>query len=241
MGRITCGSRTICAFMTAGSESNVVESWNGTRWHVWSQATDVCAGHPPGPCGLFQVSCGSGSNCVAVGTQTLDQQPTIVSASAVWNGKFWDLGPEPPSDGNPAEMNAVGCVASFCLAAGGAFSEIAGGGIAMAATYDASTQKWTDVSPDLGVICSGFQDCPWTSLMTCGNPTNCLSFYKTFLAWNGSTWSKAPPAKAGTGMVLSNVSCGGASCMAVGHLPVTGGRRALAELWNGKTWKVLNP
>jgi hypothetical protein len=225
---------------SAKDGTRVVESWNGRRWHLWDQATNLCAGHPPGACGLSQVSCGNGKNCIAVGTATLDQEPLVVSSALFWNGTTWG-GPPPPRNGNPAQMNAVGCAASFCLAAGGAFSELANGSLALAATWNASTMTWTDISPDLGTLCAGFNDCAWTSLMTCGSATNCLAFYKTFLAWNGSTWTSAPPVKAGSGMALSQVSCGGASCMAVGHVVVSGGRRSIAELWNGTTWRVLSP
>ncbi len=241
MRGLSCGSSTTCMFIASAKDgTRVVESWNGRRWHLWDQATNLCAGHPPGACGLSQVSCGNGKNCIAVGTATLDQEPLVVSSALFWNGTTWG-GPPPPRNGNPAQMNAVGCAASFCLAAGGAFSELANGSLALAATWNASTMTWTDISPDLGTLCAGFNDCAWTSLMTCGSATNCLAFYKTFLAWNGSTWTSAPPVKAGSGMALSQVSCGGASCMAVGHVVVSGGRRSIAELWNGTTWRVLSP
>jgi hypothetical protein len=39
--------------------------------------------------------------------------------------------------------------------------------------------------------------------MTCGSPANRMSFCDSFLARNGSTWTSAPPAKAGGGMLLS--------------------------------------
>lgn len=242
MRSLSCGSSTTCMFIASARDGTpVVESWNGTRWHLWDQATNLCAGFPPGDCGLSQVSCGSATNCVAVGTETLDQEPLVVSASKFWNGKAWSS-PSPPSKGNPAQANAVGCEAGFCMAAGGAYSEIANGSVAMAATWDATTTTWKDVSPDLGTVCAQtLSDCSWTSLMTCGSPANCLAFYKSYLAWNGSTWKPTTPASAGTGTVLSNVSCGGISCMAVGKVAVSGGQRAIAEIWNGTSWRVLNP
>jgi hypothetical protein len=35
------------------------------------------------------------------------------------------------------------------------------------------------------------------SLMPCSSPANCMSFFKTFFAWNGITWAPAPPVRPG--------------------------------------------
>lgn len=49
----------------------------------------------------------------------------------------------------------------------------------------------------------------------------------------------APFAPAGTGAALVGLSCRQAFCLAVGHRVVSGRNSALAEYWNGTTWKIL--
>lgn len=216
----------------------IAGSWNGRTWRTWPHDTSECGG-APGPCGLAAVSCGSASDCVAVGTQTISQEPVQQTVAVAWNGTAWSR-PSPPGDGNPAALNAVSCAGSFCMAVGGAFSEDAGGSVAVAGAWNAATQSWTDVSPSLGVICRGGDgECSWTSAISCGSATNCLAFFDRDLAWNGVTWGPAPTRSAGRGSDLLAASCGAQICLAVGYRTIAGVRRTLAELWNGTAWKIL--
>jgi hypothetical protein len=60
--------------------------------------------------------------------------------------------------------------------------------------------------------------------------------------WNGTAWSvQSTPATKGDDTNLVSVSCASASeCVASGFsLPSSGIKAALAELWNGKEWKIL--
>jgi hypothetical protein len=237
----SCGSRTLCMVINGANQNDIggiAESWNGTKWRSWPQDTNACGGPPGLPCGLADVACGSATNCVAVGTITVSQEPVQDTAGAFWNGKKW-IRTSPPGDGNPAAANAVSCAGSFCMAVGGAYSEVAGGSVAVAGTFDAATNSWQDVSPNLGVICSGFGVCAWTGAISCGSATNCLAWRINNLAWNGTTWKAAPTRSAGPGSTLHAAACGGQICMAVGYRTIAGVRRTLAELWNGSTWKIL--
>jgi hypothetical protein len=236
VGGVSCGSRTLCMVIFGAK----VRSWNGTTWRLWRHATDFCSGGPPGPCGLSSVSCGSRTNCVAVGTETISQEPVQVPVAATWNGRHWTR-TEPGGNGNPAALDAVGCGGQFCMAAGGAFQEVHNGDIAQAEAWNAKTKSWTDVSPSLGVICTGFTTCGWTSALSCAGQANCMAFGPFGnQAWNGSTWTAAPSISAGKGSNLGAVSCGGTTCLAVGFRTVAGVRRTLAEIWNGATWRILS-
>ena len=50
-------------------------------------------------------------------------------------------------------MNAVSCAGQFCMAVGSGYADFLQGTIAIAATWNAATSSWTDVSPKLGQIC----------------------------------------------------------------------------------------
>jgi hypothetical protein len=240
----SCGSRTLCMVINGADQDDVgaiAESWNGTRWRSWPQDTGACEGPPHLPCGLADVACGSAANCVAVGTTTVSQEPVQDTIGDFWNGKEW-LGTATPGDaeGNPAALTAVSCAGSFCMAVGGAFAEDMDGSVAVAGTFDAATNSWTDVSPDLGVICGGlFEACSWAGAISCGSAANCLAFGGNNLAWNGTTWKASSTRSAGPGSTLDAAGCGGQICMAVGYRTIAGVRRTLAELWNGTSWKVL--
>jgi hypothetical protein len=233
---VSCGSRSLCMMV----HDQVVRAWNGTSWRV-QRPTDFCGGGPPGPCGLADVSCGSASECMAVGTVTISQEPVQESVALLWNGKSW-VGAYPPQDGNPSAGNAVSCVRGFCMEAGGAFSEIANGGVAVAGAWSASSASWTDVSPKLGTLCTGpLALCFWTVTVNCASKTDCMAFGGPdgLQYWNGSAWGSAKPTSAGPGSGLRDVSCGGSDCIAVGFRIVTGMHRTLAERWNGSAWTIL--
>ncbi len=239
---ITCGSPKSCMLIFPRLDGPEVQSWSGgTKWHVWAKATNVCFGPPGAPCGLAEVSCGSATNCVAVGTTqykfSSDQKPS----SVIWNGKSWSFS-QPPGVGDPAAMNAVSCTGQFCLAVGGGWADFLQGTIAIAATWNAATKTWTDVSPDLGRICHERAACTWASVVSCGSPTNCMALGpKGGQAWNGQDWEGAPTVPAGHGSGLPAVSCGLTFCMAVGHRSISHVQHSLTEIWNGIGWTVQAP
>jgi hypothetical protein len=170
------------------------------------------------------------------------QEPDQETLGFFWNGKKWSLD-QPPGDGNPAVSNTVSCAGSFCLAAGSGYSEVADGGIATAATWSAATATWTDISPDLGVLCTGaLVTCPWADLVACAGPSNCMTLGGVVSSqwWNGSEWKAEKSASAGPGSGLTSLSCAGSDCLAVGRRTSSGRQRTLAELWNGSSWSIVN-
>ena len=241
----SCGSRSLCMLINGrgvAHSGSVVESWNGSRWRTWWQKTSLCPSSQ-GPCFMSDVSCGSATTCVAVGALTMTGGSEQVVIGLRWHRTKWGRFEFPlPFAGNPAAAYQVSCT-TLCMAVGGAYSDAQTGDIAAAATWDGKSTSWTDASPNLGVITCGnhgYQPCGWTKSISCGSPTNCmaLTFMHGNMVWNGTTWSAAPFAPAGTGAALGAVSCHRALCMAVGHTMAGGVRSTLAEIWNGAAWKV---
>jgi hypothetical protein len=236
VGGVSCGTRKLC--MVAHHEG-VVRVWNGTAWHAPKAPAAFCTGNAPGPCGFNDVSCSGGATCLAVGTWQVSntEQDTL---GFFFNGKGWHA-TFPPNKGNPSEMFNVSCAGSLCMAAGGGFSEVNGGDLALAGARNAKTGAWTDVSPSLGTICTGFGTCAWTTSLSCGTARNCMAFGPQGNQWwNGSSWQPKPSISAGRGSSLRAVSCGGGSCLAVGYRTIRGARHTLAERWNGTTWRILH-
>jgi hypothetical protein len=234
---LTCASRTFCVRL----HGNVPSMWNGTSWHDGNLG-DFCQGSAPGPCGLAGLSCGSTTNCVAVGTWTVSQEPIQNAVADTWNGKRWTWDSDVAADGNPAQLNAVGCAATFCMAAGVASNDQAGASIATADGWDATSNSWASVSqPSLGGICAEFQSCAWAGVVACASSSSCITLpgMRTSQFWNGTTWQEAKSISAGKGSGLEDVACGRADCLAVGFQTAHGLRRTLAELWNGSAWTIV--
>ena len=233
---LTCESRTFCVRL----HGNVPSQWNGTSWHD-AKLSDFCVGGPPGPCGLASVSCGSTTNCVAVGTQTVSQEPVQNAVADIWNGTKWSFDSELPANGNPAQLNTVSCAGTFCMSAGVASNDTARASIAVGDKFDATSQTWTDVSPSLGGICGEFQSCAWAGVLACGSSASCITLggMRAGQFWNGTDWKAAKPVSAGKGSGLQDASCGGSNCLAVGFQKSHGLTRTLAELWNGSAWTIV--
>jgi hypothetical protein len=239
----SCASRSLCLVINGSATSQSVdfpESWNGRAWHARTNA-GVCFG-PPGLCALNDVSCGSPSNCVAVGfTQFGASNSTTKTDSVVWDGSHWTV-EQPPSPGDPAWLDQVSCAASACLATGVGYSAAEGGYLPVALAWDKAAGTWRDVSPDSGVVCSGFSGpCgSWTTAVSCGSPTNCMTMGAGGdQQWNGSDWSPAPTVGSGPGSSLDAISCHGSMCLSVGYRRINNTRHTLAELWNGSAWQII--
>lgn len=86
---LDCGSPLSCvAIPTAGAATTV--TWNGTSW----KATPIARlhGHLPK---LTLLSCGTTSNCVAIGTIRLTPRSTPQPIAEHWNGTAWHITPMP--------------------------------------------------------------------------------------------------------------------------------------------------
>ncbi len=256
--QISCPSATFClAMMDTFPGPQKVQSWNGSKWSAL-----------PSPSNLSDVqalSCSSPSNCVVVGSDTASiwngtswQTTSIapkgkrvfmdaVSCASVtmcmaigvdsstdgllaetWNGSSWSVSFDTPNHQAGQDGDEVSCPsATFCM-------ENTGTGTM---SWDGS--NWHQQNVDV-------PDFSATSL-SCGSTSSCVltedvedlqSGAVSFGAqvWNGVSWQASD--LAGHISRLSGVSCASAtSCLAVGD----SGDLAMAQLWNGSTWKLLAP
>jgi hypothetical protein len=231
----SCGSRTLCMLINAtsnGKTHNVAESWNGHGWHTWWQQTNTCP-EPLEPCGLVGVSCGSASDCVAVG------QSNGSPAAFEWDGTRW-------AANSPTALNqltGVSCTSTphgFCLAMGHPCCGIPPSDWIIGAAWHPATQSWTSIY-QANASCPDGNNCSSVYAMSCASATSCMVFASDSgdLYWNGTTWANEPSIGEGVGSLLGAVSCHGRDCLAVGYQSPDHVQRTLAELWNGTNWQVI--
>jgi hypothetical protein len=237
---VTCGGPASCMLIFPRLDGPEVQSWRGgTRWHVWAKATNVCFGPAGAPCGLAAVSCGSVTNCVAVGTTQYQFSSDQKTSSVVWNGKSWAFS-QPPGVGDPAALNAVSCAGRFCMAVGAGKADVLQGTIAIAATWNAASRSWTDVSPKISQCTQA--NCAWASVISCSSQKLCMTFgHAGGQVWDGQRWEAAPTIAVGHASGLPAVSCGLTFCMAVGHQSINHIQHSLTEFWNGNGWILQQP
>ena len=209
----------------------VVESPEGTmEGEDRTFATTPWSAHAP-PIGwrdsLKQISCASGSECIAVGTEAVPYELEKeeygvkfeyydVPLAYRWSGGKWErLAAQNPGEKGHV-FNDVSCASTiFCMAVGEGwgFNPVGEG------------EAWSHI--------------PWTQ------------------RWDGSKWSVAPieipadaePTQQGSlSLSLNGISCASAtSCVAVGKYPIDYGEfniaitKALIEVWNGEEWQAISP
>jgi hypothetical protein len=123
---VSCVSATACT--AVGSYDNaqdigrtLVESWNGTAWSV-APSPNKGSGENY----LTGVSCVSGTDCTAVGTNSKDKDRTLAES---WDGTAWSVVPS-PNKGSGDFLTGVSCVsATACTAVGRYFPTSHGDGL----------------------------------------------------------------------------------------------------------------
>lgn len=230
-------------------EAPLAETWNGKSW---SAAT------PPVPAGstesvLNGVSCTSAARCMAVGQAT--NSPVGDSASALtdyWNGKSWTR-VAAPAPGRAPTLVSVACTsAARCVAIGNSPpAEEAGVTLdTFADTWNGA--KWTDAlipKPAMSATLAGVACASAAKCLAVGNGFRNTPFGndKAYAAeLNGTHWSltKTPPTPAADDSMLRAAACSSpTACIAVGleSLDTFEAPYSTAALWNGSTWKAVNP
>lgn len=223
---LSCASRKLC-MTTQGSE---VWTWSGRSWRA-QPSSNICDEGPPGGCGLNDVSCGSITDCVAVGYFSESQEEDITASGAFfWNGRTWSFS-LPPSLSDNSNMNSVSCRFSVCMSVGTAYGNTS---VTMAAIWNARKPNWRDVSPKPG-------DEFFLDQVSCGTTTRCMAIDDSGNSlWNGHKWLTRNSLSAGRGSLMAEVSCGGPVCMGVGYRTIKHVMQPLAELWNGSRWRILS-
>jgi hypothetical protein len=172
-----------------------------------------------------------------------------------WNGSTWTVvpSPSPRLPGGGAVLTSVSCTSSTnCMAVGQTqvFTEPGGFTVLHPFAESWNGTSWSVVpTPKLahsGASLNGVSCTSSTSCMAVGNegtPKN-VTLFTLAESWNGTAWKfvSTPPPLTPGGTALNTVSCTSTSaCMAVGYYGFndgTGTQVALAEQWNGTTWKI---
>jgi hypothetical protein len=231
---VACASSTACT--AVGTFTNaarvriaLIERLNGARWQIQPGPRPLGAGGSA----LSAVSCGSRSDCTAVGSRF--GKPLILH----WDGDEWSVGAAPARVG-PVRvgLSAVSCPSpSFCTAVGGA-AALRWNGIIW------SVER--TVAPPRGRSFDG---------VSCRSKAFCVAVAGSAAeVWNGSRWSIERVAIPGPRELQSSsmdaVSClSSRSCFAVGtltrYVPCTDScepyytvTTLLAEYWNGARWST---
>ena len=241
-----------------GTNTPLVEIWNGSRWTLGAQ--------PPLPSaaggGLFDVNCVSGSDCWAVGAVVGVGGDGDPSAALIenWNGVSWSMVPSPAPAGPGVVggvLQGVSCVsASTCVAVGYTTDDTG-------ANLHTVIEQWNGSAWSLvpaadtgqafdqlnGVQCLAADDC-W-AVGNAGPTQQNPNFLPIFPAaagdqgliehWDGSSWSLIPSATepSPNGGYLNGVTCvSSTDCWASGATTDTSGNASglLLQHWNGATW-----
>jgi hypothetical protein len=243
---VSCTSRRACTaagyYDTSEQTGTIplVDRWNGRTWV--RQPTPALVGFGGFSTGrLHGVSCGSRTNCVAVGDYQKAPGTTLVPLVEAWNGTRWTVQAAPSPSPAGGELDGVWCGSADACVAVGWSGDYRTSLQALAVGWNGST--WavqpapsepfflSQVSCSSASACTaiGYRDVP---------PLGTGGFQALTERWDGSTWAIQQNLPASGNVFLAGVSCSTASsCTAVGFRIRTGGRETLlAEHWNGTSW-----
>jgi hypothetical protein len=247
---VSCTSPDACTAVgfspNTGSESGTLaEGWNGRTWTIQpAPSTNEAA--------LEGVSCTSPDVCAAVGQYFSPSANIAVPLAEAWNGSSWVLqnAPAPPQAPVISNLAAVSCASPDACTAVGEYQN--SGEIYEAFAEDWAPSGWVlRATPNpAGATWGFFNDSSCTSARACTavgyyqNTYTCAVCGGTLAErWNGTSWAVQQAANQPGAMFsdLYGVSCTSpAACMAVGYYELPDyALGALAEVWNGATWKLV--
>jgi hypothetical protein len=159
------------------------------------------------------------------------------AGTALATTDVWTVQSTPDRNG-AAQLDAVSCQSSTaCVAVGGSQSGF-GPKVGKTLTEAWNGQSWIQSNSSLGSLAG----------VSCWASNGCVAAGSTdhneplAQIWNGNTWTTLRPAKTHTGGgYFEAVSCWSKTgCIAVGYdWNHTRASKALAEVWNGREWKLL--
>jgi hypothetical protein len=240
LASVDCTSATACVavgtYQGGSAVQTLTESFSDGRWNTTPSA-DIGTNVDNS---LLDVTCLSGSDCVAVGDTEQSTDRTLIEA---FNGVDWSTVPSPNTeDGQSNDLDGVSCQsATSCVAVGYFFD---GSNFqTLIETYDGINWSITP-SPDVagtndflaGVSCSSTSCTAVGTSSGNGQPTQTLIETLT-----GSVWSVVPSPDSDPTQTdsLASVSCTSASsCVAVGYHEVAIQNQTLVETFNGSSWSI---
>jgi hypothetical protein len=198
----------------------------------------------PAQLSLNGVSCVSASDCVAVGQRVTTANRDLTFAEG-WNGRRWQVLPQPPSPGSMDSLAAVSCASrSACMAVG---------------SYETITPTKPKPHVQFLNLAELWNGRAWKLLATpehgtgnqltgvsCTAPGRCVAVGWSLAgtiaeSWNGSLWRLMPTPNPAPEIVLNSVSCATRTdCVTVGGEGFGDGP-LVAEVWNGRSWQVRDP
>jgi hypothetical protein len=245
----TCVSDTSCFAVGNAVNFNAspfverpfVMAWDGSAW------TTVPSAALPGTSSssLASVACTSATNCVAVGSLSLNGVgKTLVER---WNGTTWAHVASPnPAGASGTAFHGVACPsANRCFGVGSTYN---GTSRALIETFDGT--KWTITATPA----AGPNEEVSFAAVTCTNTTHCYAVghreyanEQTFV-WRlvGLKWvALATPRTTGdNGRVFNDMTCADLThCYAVGFSDefISTTSHTLIEHWNGQQWTIRHP
>jgi hypothetical protein len=240
--QVSCGATGTCMlvgdhFNNSAKPSMLAEISSGSTWSIlrWNDPRGVRWGV------LDAVSCVGSSYCMAVGTadKALEQ-----NYSAEWNGSgtLKQISTPDPARARWADIAGVSCrSATDCMAVGD-YENSAKRVLTFAEAWNGTKWRLVPGTPNVkGQKESLFND------ISCATPARCVAIGFTLSSgsrsvehafaatWTSGKWRQSAPVNA-AGAALFGVSCPAARyCIAVG----ADGESALAERWNGSSWRVF--
>ncbi len=230
------GSRPLTLFTLA-------EHWNGSVWKLVTTPNAKRATMS----GLDGVECLGASDCTAVGTAHFNAD-TAFTLAEHWNGSVWKLvTTRNPTGSTESFFDGITCSGVVSCQALGTYEKGSATSLTLGEHWDGAAWKVVPTSNPAtakrsylaGVACVSTSDC-----MAVGAYLNSTLLLHTLAErWDGASWKiVTTPNPAGLpSRQFNGVACNApSSCMAVGtSLTGSGTFRALAEHWNGASWKIV--
>jgi len=248
---LTCTATTDCVAVGDSyngiSHGASIERWDGTSW------TSAIAPNVGVDNYLSQVSCGSGSDCWAVGhfsDAAADPSQFDQGLMLHWNGSVWapNAAALNPTATYATDLSGVACVSGIeCWAVG----SIQPGGSNRSLTKQWDGTSWNSVTaPDVptasanyldGVTCVSDSDCWAVGFFFYGNVARSMIQH-----WDGTSWTvtDSPNSAIDRNNYLGDIACVSTSdCWAVGQTGDTLdlARQALTMHWDGTAWSIVAP
>jgi hypothetical protein len=223
-------------FDSFGTLVSLAEHWNGGSF------TREAAPSPTGAAGssLMAVSCFSTTACTAVGAS--DGAPLAER----FDGTEWHLDSvRNPTGGTFAVLDAVSCRGVEACSTVGSYTNDALFSVTFGEAWNGTAWTMQATTSPTGSANSALQ------AESCPDATHCEAVGVYVTAMNrggglaesrtGTSWAvqRTPNPAGAIHTALTGVACRSASsCVAVGNSTGPTGSRTLAEIWNGKSWRI---
>jgi hypothetical protein len=224
--------------------------WNGVTWSTWTVPRPV-VDRSPDDATLYGVSCPSATDCIAVGSDDVADEPLAER----WNGKRWSIQRTPKPNLDGSGLSAISCPASNdCTAVGGFRRGDTGCTAPLVEHWDGARWRIQRAArlPECGAPNdSGFDGVSCPSRVRC---TAVGSFSKSDGAYDltlaeghrPGSWTIQPTPGVrylvdpwGGGGALNDVNCTSLStCVAVGYAGSEVGVVPIIERWDGRRWML---